>query len=377
MRAAPCPRPATGSRWSPATRTALRGVADSLPGESLVVPADLLDPAAIDAAFARVEEEWGPVEILVVNAGASMSAPLVRTTDEDWQRMLDLNLTAPFRCLRRALPAMTSAGFGRVVVIASVAGKVGSARIAAYTASKHGVLGLVRTAADGGRAHGRHRERRLPGYVDTPMTDESVANIAAGTGRSEDDARRILEDMQPIGRLVTVEEVASAVMLCVDNGADQRPGHQRRRRSGAVLMGDLNRINPDSLAKPSGFSHAVVARGTTVFLAGQTGMDASGAIVEGGVVAQFEQALANLLAALGAPAAPRRAGVADDLHRRHGRLPRPRPRDRCGLEATRRHRLPRHGRHRRLPALGRRGAGRDAGARRPLARRDPGPGFTV
>ena len=89
---------------------ALRRVAASLPGEALVVPADLLDPAAPDAVFARVEEEWGPVELLVVNAGASMSAPLVATTDEDWQRMLDLNLTAPFRCLRRALPAMTGGG---------------------------------------------------------------------------------------------------------------------------------------------------------------------------------------------------------------------------------------------------------------------------
>ncbi|HEX4472593.1 MAG TPA: SDR family NAD(P)-dependent oxidoreductase, partial [Nocardioides sp.] len=104
---------------------ALRAVADTLPGESLVVPADMLDPAAIDAAFARVEEEWGAVEILVLNAGASMSAPLVSTSDDDWQRMLDLNLTSPFRCLRRALPSMTAAGFGRVVVVASVAGKAG------------------------------------------------------------------------------------------------------------------------------------------------------------------------------------------------------------------------------------------------------------
>jgi NAD(P)-dependent dehydrogenase (short-subunit alcohol dehydrogenase family) len=106
-------------------------VADSLPGEALVVPGDLLDPSAIDRAFARVEEEWGAVEILVLNAGASMSQPLVRTSDDDWQRMLDLNLTAPFRCLRRALPSMTEAGFGRVIAIASVAGKVGSARITA------------------------------------------------------------------------------------------------------------------------------------------------------------------------------------------------------------------------------------------------------
>jgi NAD(P)-dependent dehydrogenase (short-subunit alcohol dehydrogenase family) len=198
---------------------ALAAVAATLPGETLVVPADMLDPAAVDAAFARVEEEWGAVEILVVNAGASMSAPLVRTSDEDWQRMLDLNLTAPFRCLRRALPAMTSAGFGRVVVIASVAGKVGSARIAAYTASKHGVLGLVRTAAMEVARTGVTVNAVCPGYVDTPMTDESVANIAAGTGRSPDEARGILESMQPIGRLVTVDEVASAVLLCVDNAA--------------------------------------------------------------------------------------------------------------------------------------------------------------
>jgi NAD(P)-dependent dehydrogenase (short-subunit alcohol dehydrogenase family) len=148
-----------------------------------------------------------------------MSAPLVKTTDEDWQRMLDLNLTAPFRCLRRVLPAMTEAGFGRIVVIASVAGKVGGARIAAYTASKHGVLGLVRTAAAEVAPTGVTVNAVCPGYVDTPMTDESVANISAGTGRSEADARRILENMQPIGRLVTVDEVAAAVMLCVDNGA--------------------------------------------------------------------------------------------------------------------------------------------------------------
>jgi NAD(P)-dependent dehydrogenase (short-subunit alcohol dehydrogenase family) len=198
---------------------ALRAVADTLPGESLVVPADMLDPAAIDAAFARVEEEWGAVEILVLNAGASMSAPLVSTSDDDWQRMLDLNLTAPFRCLRRALPSMTSAGFGRVVVVASVAGKAGGARIAAYTASKHGVLGLVRTASMEVAKRGVTVNAVCPGYVDTPMTDESVANIAAGTGRTEAEARAILENSQPIGRLVTVEEVASAVMLCVDNAA--------------------------------------------------------------------------------------------------------------------------------------------------------------
>jgi NAD(P)-dependent dehydrogenase (short-subunit alcohol dehydrogenase family) len=198
---------------------ALTEVAVSLPGEALVLPTDVLDPDALEAAFARVEREWGPVEILVVNAGAAMSAPLVKTTDDDWQRMLDLNLTAPFRCLRRALPSMTQAGFGRVVVIASVAGKVGSARIAAYTASKHGVIGLVRTAAAEVARSGVTVNAVCPGYVDTPMTDTSVEHISTGTGRTEAEARQILANMQPIGRLVTVDEVAAAVMLCVANGA--------------------------------------------------------------------------------------------------------------------------------------------------------------
>ncbi len=199
--------------------SALDDVASGLPGESLVIPTDVLDPVALEGAFARVESAWGPVEVLVVNAGAAMSAPLVKTTDEDWQRMLDLNLTAPFRCLRRALPGMVDSGWGRVVVIASIAGKTGGARIAAYTASKHGVIGLVRTAAMEVARTGVTVNAICPGYVDTPMTDESVANISAGTGRSAEEARSILANSQPIGRLVTASEVASAAMLCVDNGA--------------------------------------------------------------------------------------------------------------------------------------------------------------
>lgn len=199
--------------------SALSEVAAMLPGEALVIPTDVTHPAALDAAFTTVESTWGPVEVLVVNAGAAMSAPLVKTSDEDWQRMLDLNLTAPFRCLRRALPAMTSAGWGRVVVIASTAGKTGGARIAAYTASKHGVLGLVRSAATEVASSGVTVNAICPGYVDTPMTDESVANISSGTGRSSEDARSLLANAQPIGRLVSPQEVASAVMLCVDNAA--------------------------------------------------------------------------------------------------------------------------------------------------------------
>jgi NAD(P)-dependent dehydrogenase (short-subunit alcohol dehydrogenase family) len=188
-------------------------------GGGVVIPLDLTAPGAVDDVFARTEAALGPVEVLIAAAGVAASAPLARTTDEEWQRIIDLNLTTPFRCVRRAVPAMTAAGWGRIVVIASIAGRVGAPYIAAYAASKHGVLGLVRPAAAELVKSGVTVNAICPAYVDTRMTDASVANIAAKTGRSLPEARRALEHQQPIGRLITVEEVASAVMFCVENGA--------------------------------------------------------------------------------------------------------------------------------------------------------------
>ena len=197
----------------------LHAVAAGLTGHSLVVPADLTAEGSVDHVFDTVEKEWGPVGILIANAGAGTSAPIARVSDEDWQRMLDLNLTAPFRCLRRALPAMTASGWGRVVVIASVAAKRGEPYIAAYTAAKHGVLGLVRAAAAEVARTGVTVNAVCPGYVDTPMTDGSVEAIVAATSRTPEQALAALENKQPIGRLVTVDEVADAVELCLVNAA--------------------------------------------------------------------------------------------------------------------------------------------------------------
>jgi NAD(P)-dependent dehydrogenase (short-subunit alcohol dehydrogenase family) len=197
----------------------LDGVAAELAGESLVVPADLMQPGSAAEVVEAVEARWGPVDVLVANAGASTSAPLARTTDEEWQRMLDLNLTAPFRCLRRVVPGMVEQGWGRVVVVASITSLVGSPYIAAYTASKHGVLGLVRSAAAELAPKGVTVNAVCPGYVDTPMTDTNVERIVGTTGRSADQARSALAGKQPIGRLVAPEEVAEAVWSCTVNGA--------------------------------------------------------------------------------------------------------------------------------------------------------------
>lgn len=212
---------AAGHRVALTARSAdeLEALAEQLPGPSLAVSADVTAPDAVERVFAQVESAWGPVEVLVLNAGAGTSAPLHRTTDADWQRALDLNLTAPFRLLRRAVPAMVEQGYGRVVAVASMAAKRGDPYISAYTASKHGLLGLVRSAAAELATTGVTVNAVCPGYVDTPMTDGTVASISALTGRSPEQAREALARRQPIGRLITPDEVADAVLLCVASGA--------------------------------------------------------------------------------------------------------------------------------------------------------------
>ena len=212
---------AAGHRVALTARSAdeLNTLAKELPGPALVLPADATEPDAIERVFAEVEREWGPVEVLVLNAGAGTSAPLASTTDQDWQRMLDLNLTAPFRMMRRAVPGMVEARWGRVIAIASVAAKRGEPYIAAYTASKHGLLGLVRSAARELATTGVTVNAVCPAYVDTPLTDHTISVISATTGRTPQQAREALERRQPIGRLITVDEVADAVMLCVASPA--------------------------------------------------------------------------------------------------------------------------------------------------------------
>jgi NAD(P)-dependent dehydrogenase (short-subunit alcohol dehydrogenase family) len=212
---------AQGHRVALTARSAeqLKAVAADLPGPSLAIPADIAVAGAVEDVYAQVEAEFGPVEILVANAGVSTSAPVHKVTDEDWERTLAVNLTAPFRCIRRAVPAMKTAGWGRIIVIASMLSRVGEPYTTAYTASKHGVLGVVRAAAAELAKTGVTVNAVCPAYVDTPMTDANVEMMAATTRMTAAEARAYLENVQPIGRLITVDEVVEAVRYCVANGA--------------------------------------------------------------------------------------------------------------------------------------------------------------
>jgi len=162
-----------------------------------------------------VVQAWGGLDALVLNAGDGVSASIEETDDALWERMIDLNATAPFRFLRAAVPVMRTQGFGRIVVVASVASRAGSPYIIAYTAAKHAVLGMVRSAAAELATTGITVNAVCPGYVDTPMTQKSIEAIVEKTGRSAVEVAERLARMQPINRLIAPQEVADAVTFLV------------------------------------------------------------------------------------------------------------------------------------------------------------------
>jgi NAD(P)-dependent dehydrogenase (short-subunit alcohol dehydrogenase family) len=208
---------AAGCRVALAARTLsdLEETAARCAGETLVVRADMSEP--VDGMFDQVEASLGPVDILVANAGIAVSEPLVRLSDEDWQRMIDVNLTGPFRCVRRALPSMLARDWGRIVVMGSVASRQATPYIAGYVSTKHGALGLVRAAASEVAKTGVTVNAVCPGFVDSPMTDAAVARIVAKTGMPGAQARATLAGLNASGRLISPEEVAAAVMFCVNS----------------------------------------------------------------------------------------------------------------------------------------------------------------
>jgi NAD(P)-dependent dehydrogenase (short-subunit alcohol dehydrogenase family) len=196
------------------TAAPLRQLAEALRdagGAAVPVVCDVTDRAQVHRAMAEAEQAAGPIDVLVNNAGAAESARFATMPDDLWERMLSVNLTGTYHCMRAIVPGMLGRGRGTVVNIASTAGKVGFAYTAAYCAAKHGVLGLTRAVALETGPRGVTVNAVCPGWIDTPMTDASVARIVETTGRSAEEARRTLAGMNPQRRLIRPDEVAEVV----------------------------------------------------------------------------------------------------------------------------------------------------------------------
>jgi NAD(P)-dependent dehydrogenase (short-subunit alcohol dehydrogenase family) len=201
-------------------RETLQAVAGELAAPAHVATCDVTDPAAVSAAFDAAREKFGPVAILVNNAGQAESAPLGKTSLELWNRMLAVNLTGSFLCAQAALPQMLAARWGRVVNIASTAGLKGYAYVSAYVAAKHGVVGLTRALAIELARHPVTVNAVCPGYTETDLLREGIARVAATTGRSAAEAREHFAAGNPQGRIIEPREVADAVLwLCGDGAA--------------------------------------------------------------------------------------------------------------------------------------------------------------
>jgi 3-hydroxybutyrate dehydrogenase len=182
----------------------------------------VVDVTAPDT-FSKVVEDAvarsGPVDLLISNAGQALSAPFGRTDAALFQRMLDVNLFGVVHSIHAVLPSMIQAGFGRVVVIASIAGLKGYPYVSAYCAAKHAVIGLVRSLAVECAATGVTVNAVCPGYTDTDLVTESIERIVARTGRSHDDVLKELVSGNPQKRLIDPPEVADAVLWLCGPGA--------------------------------------------------------------------------------------------------------------------------------------------------------------
>ena len=204
--------------------------------ETMHATCDVSDAGEVARVVALVTQTFGRgCDILVNNAGIAESAPVTKTSDEHWRRHLAVNLDGTFYCTRAALPSMIERGWGRIINIASIAGKTGAPYIAAYSASKHGVVGLTRSVALEVALKGITVNAICPGYVDTDMTTRAVEQIETKTGRTAADALEAIKRMSPQNRLVTSEEVAALALLLASEEGRGINGQAINVDGGSVL----------------------------------------------------------------------------------------------------------------------------------------------
>ena len=204
-------------------------------GRARVSIMDVVDEASVEQGFAGATAALGPVDILVNNAGVAESAPFHEMDRELWDRTLAVNLTGVFLCCRAAISSMRSRRSGRIVNIASTAGLRAYAYVAAYVASKHGVIGLTRALALENARKGITVNAVCPGYTETDMASSAISNIQASTGRTAEEARDTLARFNPQRRLIEPAEVANAVRWLCLPGSESITGQAIAVAGGEVM----------------------------------------------------------------------------------------------------------------------------------------------
>lgn len=207
---------------------------DELPGAHSFT-ADATDTASVKQAFTSAVDQSGPVAILVNNVGVGASAPFMKIDNDNWRRMMDINLNSVFYCTQQVLPAMTENGWGRIINMGSTAGVKGFAYITAYCTAKHGVIGLTRALAIETARSGVTVNAICPGYANTDLLEKTVNNIMEKTGMPRDKAEDSLKANNPQHRFIEPYEIANTVAWLCLPGSESITGQSIAVAGGEIM----------------------------------------------------------------------------------------------------------------------------------------------
>jgi len=208
---------------------------EKLNGRTYPIACDITDKVQIMEAVKEAEARLGQIDTLVNSAGIGLTHKFIGHDDEIWERTLAVNLTGVYLVTKEVVPGMVRRKWGRIMNMASFAGRIGAKYMAAYTASKHGVIGLTRALAMEFVNDGITVNAICPAYVETPMVEAAIANMVQKTGRTESDARRALEELNPQKRLIQPEEVAAVAVFLATEEAKGITGQAINIDGGAIM----------------------------------------------------------------------------------------------------------------------------------------------